>query len=121
MKNAMTDGVIEEYRTPSRPQRKEIFPFDRGASPPFSNTVFDEPRRAIKFTARFVDIADLAREAHYASAAAVKMWFGQPTCGPPFAFQDGAPQPGGNRIREMIEEKPCWWTFRATVSARSTA
>jgi ATP-dependent Lon protease len=68
----MSDGVIEEYagRMRALSEKENLFPFDRGA---FATILEHGVRRAgrrNKVTARFVDIADLAREAHYAAAAA---------------------------------------------------
>ena len=68
----MSDGVIEEYagRIRALSEKENLFPFDRGA---FASILEHGVRRAgrrNKVTARFVDIADLAREAHYAAAAA---------------------------------------------------
>jgi ATP-dependent Lon protease len=68
----MSDGVIAEYagRLRALSEKEGLSPFDRGA---FAATLEYGVRKAgrrNKVTARFVDIADLAREAHYAAAAA---------------------------------------------------
>jgi ATP-dependent Lon protease len=68
----MSDGVIAEYagRLRALSEKENLAPFDRGA---FAATLEYGVRKAgrrNKVTARFVDIADLAREAHYAAAAA---------------------------------------------------
>jgi predicted ATP-dependent protease len=68
----MSDSVIAEYagRLRALCEKENLSPFDRGA---FAATLEYGVRRAgrrNKVTARFVDIADLAREAHYAAAAA---------------------------------------------------
>jgi ATP-dependent Lon protease len=68
----MSDGVIAEYagRLRALSEKEGLAPFDRGA---FAATLEYGVRKAgrrNKVTARFVDIADLAREAHYAAAAA---------------------------------------------------
>src|ERR1700687_3795935 len=69
---AMSDGVIAEYagRLRALCEKENLSPFDRG---PFGTVLEYGVRQAgrlNKVTARFVDIADLAREAHYAAAAA---------------------------------------------------
>jgi predicted ATP-dependent protease len=68
----LSDSVIEEYagRLRALSEKENLFPFDRGA---FASILEHGVRRAgrrNKVTARFVDIADLAREAHYAAVAA---------------------------------------------------
>ncbi len=69
---AMSDGVIEEYagRIRTLSERENLFPFDRGAFAAILEHGVRKAGRRNKVTARFVDIADLAREAHYATAAA---------------------------------------------------
>jgi len=68
----MSDGVIEEYagRLRGLSEKENLFPFDRGAFAAILEYGVRRAGRRNKVTARFVDIADLAREAHYASAAA---------------------------------------------------
>jgi predicted ATP-dependent protease len=69
---AMSDGVIEEYagRIRTLSEKENLFPFDRGAFAAILEHGVRKAGRRNKVTARFVDIADLAREAHYATAAA---------------------------------------------------
>jgi predicted ATP-dependent protease len=69
---AMSDGVIEEYagRIRALSEKENLFPFDRGAFAAILEYGVRRAGRRNKVTARFVDIADLAREAHYAAAAA---------------------------------------------------
>jgi ATP-dependent Lon protease len=68
----MTDSVIEEYagRIRTLSEKENLFPFDRGAFAAILEHGVRKAGRRNKVTARFVDIADLAREAHYASVAA---------------------------------------------------
>lgn len=68
----MSDGVIAEYagRLRALSERENLFPFDRGAFAAMLEYGVRRAGRRNKVTARFVDIADLAREAHYAAAAA---------------------------------------------------
>jgi predicted ATP-dependent protease len=68
----MSDGVIEEYagRIRALSEKENLFPFDRGAFAAILEHGVRRAGRRNKVTARFVDIADLAREAHYAAAAA---------------------------------------------------
>jgi ATP-dependent Lon protease len=70
----MTDGVIEEYagRMRTLSEKENLFPFDRGAFAAILEHGVRKAGRRNKVTARFVDIADLAREAHYAAAAAAE-------------------------------------------------
>ncbi len=67
----MSDGVIEEYagRIRTLSEKENLFPFDRGAFAAILEHGVRRAGRRNKVTARFVDIADLAREAHYAAAA----------------------------------------------------
>src|SRR5437899_11031029 len=69
---AMSDGVIEEYagRLGALSEKDDLFPFDRGAFAAMLEYGVRQAGRRNKVTARFVDIADLAREAHYEAAAA---------------------------------------------------
>jgi predicted ATP-dependent protease len=68
----MSNTVIEEYagRLRGLSEKENLFPFDRGAFAAILEYGVRKAGRRNKVTARFVDIADLAREAHYASAAA---------------------------------------------------
>jgi predicted ATP-dependent protease len=67
----MSDGVIAEYagRLRALSEKENLFPFDRGAFAAMLEYGVRQAGRRNKVTARFVDIADLAREAHYAAAA----------------------------------------------------
>lgn len=69
---AMSDGVIAEYagRLRALSEKEGLFPFDRGAFAAMLEYGVRQAGRRNKVTARFVDIADLAREAHYNAAAA---------------------------------------------------
>jgi len=68
----MSDGVIAEYagRLRALCEKESLSPFDRGAFAAMLEYGVRQAGRRNKVTARFVDIADLAREAHYAAAAA---------------------------------------------------
>lgn len=68
----MSDGVIAEYagRLRALSEKEGLFPFDRGAFAAMLEYGVRQAGRRNKVTARFIDIADLAREAHYAAAAA---------------------------------------------------
>jgi ATP-dependent Lon protease len=68
----MSDGVIAEYagRLRTLCEKENLSPFDRGAFASMLEYGVRRAGRRNKVTARFVDIADLAREAHYAAAAA---------------------------------------------------
>ncbi len=68
----MSDIVIEEYagRLRGLSEKENLFPFDRGAFAAILEYGVRRAGRRNKVTARFVDIADLAREAHYAAAGA---------------------------------------------------
>ncbi len=68
----MSDVVIEEYagRLRALSEKENLFPFDRGAFAAILEYGVRKAGRRNKVTARFVDIADLAREACYAAAAA---------------------------------------------------
>src|SRR5213594_2731114 len=69
---AMSDGVIAEYagRLRALSEKEGLYPFDRGAFAAVLEYGVRQAGRRNKVTARFVDIADLAREAHYNAAAA---------------------------------------------------
>jgi len=69
---AMSDGVIAEYagRLRSLSEKENLYPFDRGAFAAMLEYGVRRAGRRNKVTARFVDIADLAREAHYAATEA---------------------------------------------------
>jgi predicted ATP-dependent protease len=69
---AMSDGVIAEYagRLRALSEKENLCPFDRGAFAAMLEYGVRQAGRRNKVTARFIDIADLAREAHYNAAAA---------------------------------------------------
>src|SRR6202171_4136920 len=69
---AMSDGVIAEYagRLRALSEKENLSPFDRGAFAAMLEYGVRQAGRRSKVTARFIDIADLAREAHYNAAAA---------------------------------------------------
>jgi predicted ATP-dependent protease len=68
---AMSDGVIAEYagRLRALSEKESLYPFDRGAFAAMLEYGVRQAGRRNKVTARFIDIADLAREAHYNAAA----------------------------------------------------
>src|SRR5437667_2819131 len=68
----MSDSVIAEYagRLRALSEKENLSPFDRGALAAILEHGVRMAGRRNKVTARFVDIADLAREAHYAAKAA---------------------------------------------------
>src|SRR5216683_2600048 len=68
----MSDGVIAEYagRLRALCEKENLYPFDRGAFAAMLEYGVRQAGRRNKVTARFIDIADLAREAHYNAAAA---------------------------------------------------
>jgi predicted ATP-dependent protease len=68
----MSDGVIAEYagRLRALCEKENLSPFDRGAFAAILEYGVRQAGRRNKVTARFVDIADLARESAYAAAAA---------------------------------------------------
>jgi predicted ATP-dependent protease len=68
---AMSDGVIAEYagRLRALSEKENLCPFDRGAFAAMLEYGVRQAGRRNKVTARFIEIADLAREAHYDAAA----------------------------------------------------
>jgi ATP-dependent Lon protease len=68
---AMSDGVIAEYagRLRALSEKENLYPFDRGAFASMLEYGVRQAGRRNKVTARFIEIADLAREAHYDAAA----------------------------------------------------
>jgi predicted ATP-dependent protease len=68
---AMSYGVIAEYagRLRALSEKENLYPFDRGAFAAMLEYGVRQAGRRNKVTARFIDIADLAREAHYNAAA----------------------------------------------------
>src|SRR5437667_2048366 len=69
---AMNDSVIAEYagRLRALSEKETLWPFDRGAFAAILEYGVRRAGRRNKVTARFVDIADLAREANYEARAA---------------------------------------------------
>ena len=69
---AMSDGVIAEYagRLRALSEKENLYPFDRGAFAAMLEYGVRQAGRRNKVTARFIDIADLAREANYNAVAA---------------------------------------------------
>src|SRR3984957_9659511 len=69
---AMNDTVIAEYagRLRALSERETLWPFDRGAFAAILEYGVRMAGRRNKVTARFVDIADLAREANYEATEA---------------------------------------------------
>jgi len=69
---AMNDTVIAEYagRLRALSEKENLWPFDRGAFASILEYGVRRAGRRNKVTARFVDIADLAREANYEATAA---------------------------------------------------
>src|SRR5215469_5978722 len=103
----MTDGVIEEYagRLRALSEKENLFPFDRGAFAAILEYGVRKAGRRNKVTARFVDIADLAREAHYAAVAAAENVVRAAHVRAAIASKMERHNLVETRIREMIEEK----------------
>src|SRR6202161_3689793 len=102
----MSDGVIAEYagRLRALCEKENLFPFDRGAFVAMLEYGVRQAGRRNKVTARFVDIADLAREAHYASAAAGERVVRAAHVRDALASKMERHNLIETRIREMIEE-----------------
>jgi ATP-dependent Lon protease len=68
---AMNDSVIAEYagRLRALSEKESLWPFDRGAFAAMLEYGVRRAGRRNKVTARFVDIADIAREANYEANA----------------------------------------------------
>ncbi len=103
---AMNDSVIEEYagRMRALSEKENLFPFDRGAFAAILEHGVRKAGRRSKVTARFVDIADLAREAHYAAAAAGETVVRAAHVRAAIASKVERHNLIETRIREMIEE-----------------
>jgi predicted ATP-dependent protease len=103
---AMSDGVIEEYagRIRTLSEKENLFPFDRGAFAAILEHGVRKAGRRNKVTARFVDIADLAREAHYAAAAAGENVVRAAHVRAALASKVERHNLIETRIREMVEE-----------------
>jgi predicted ATP-dependent protease len=103
---AMSDGVIAEYagRLRALSEKENLYPFDRGAFAAMLEYGVRQAGRRNKVTARFVDIADLAREAHYAAAAAGESVVRAAHVRGALASKMERHNLIETRIREMIEE-----------------
>ena len=103
---AMSDGVIAEYagRLRALCEKENLYPFDRGAFAAILEYGVRNAGRRNKVTARFVDIADLAREAHYAAAAAGETVVRAAHVRGALASKMERHNLIETRIREMIEE-----------------
>src|SRR5271170_4317325 len=102
----MSDGVIAEYagRLRTLSEKEGLSPFDRGAFAAMLEYGVRKAGRRNKVTARFVDIADLAREAHYAAAAAGENVVRAAHVRDALASKEERHNLIETRIREMIEE-----------------
>jgi len=102
----MSDGVIEEYagRLRALSEKENLFPFDRGAFAAILEYGVRRAGRRSKVTARFVDIADLAREAHYAALGAGENVVRAAHVRAAIASKIERHNLIETRIREMIEE-----------------
>jgi predicted ATP-dependent protease len=103
---AMSDGVIAEYagRLRALSEKENLFPFDRGAFAAMLEYGVRQAGRRNKVTARFVDIADLAREAHYNAAAAAESVVRADHVRGALSSKIERHNLIETRIREMIEE-----------------
>jgi len=102
----LSDGVIEEYagRLRGLSEKENLFPFDRGAFAAILEYGVRKAGRRNKVTARFVDIADLAREAHYTAAEAGENVVRAAHVRAAIASKMERHNLIETRIREMIEE-----------------
>ena len=107
----MSDTVIEEYagRLRGLSEKENLFPFDRGAFASILEYGVRRAGRRNKVTARFVDIADLAREAHYAAAGWAKT-----LCAPPMCAQRLPRRPSGTISSRPASAK--WWKMECCWS-----
>jgi predicted ATP-dependent protease len=102
----MSDGVIAEYagRLRALCEKENLFPFDRGAFAAMLEYGVRQAGRRNKVTARFVDMADLAREAHYAAMAADETIVRAAHVRSALASKVERHNLIETRVREMIEE-----------------
>ncbi len=102
----LSDGVIEEYagRLRALSEKENLFPYDRGAFAAILEYGVRKAGRRNKVTARFVDIADLAREAHYTAAATGENVVRAAHVRAAIASKMERHNLIETRIREMIEE-----------------
>jgi len=103
---AMSDGVIAEYagRLRALSEKESLYPFDRGAFAAMLEYGVRQAGRRNKVTARFVDIADLAREAHYNAAASAEAVVRAAHVRGALSSKIERHNLIETRIREMIEE-----------------
>src|SRR5437870_1861289 len=103
---AMNDSVIAEYagRLRALSEKENLSPFDRGAFAAILEHGVRMAGRRNKVTARFVDIADLAREAHYAAKAADEHVVRAEHVRKALSSEMERHNLNETRIREMIEE-----------------
>ena len=102
----MSDTVIAEYagRLRALSEKEGLSPFDRGAFAAMLEYGVRRAGRRKKVTARFVDIADLAREANYEAAAAGEHVVRAAHVRGALASKVERHNLIETRIREMIEE-----------------
>src|SRR6202047_4581506 len=102
----LSDGVIAEYagRLRALCEKENLFPFDRGAFAAMLEYGVRQAGRRNKVTARFVDMADLAREAHYAAMAAGETVVRAAHVRSALASKVERHNLIETRVREMIEE-----------------
>jgi lon-related putative ATP-dependent protease len=103
---AMSDEVIAEYagRLRALSEKEGLAPFDRGAFAAMLEYGVRKAGRRNKVTARFVDIADLARESHYVAKAASENVVRAAHVREALAAKMERHNLIETRIREMIEE-----------------
>jgi lon-related putative ATP-dependent protease len=103
---AMSDEVIAEYagRLRALSEKEGLAPFDRGAFAAMLEYGVRQAGRRNKVTARFVDIADLARESHYVAKAAGENAVRAAHVREALAAKMERHNLIETRIREMIEE-----------------
>jgi ATP-dependent Lon protease len=102
----MSDGVIAEYagRLRALSEKEGLLPFDRGAFASILEFGVRQAGRRNKVTARFVDIADLAREASYAAKGAGEKEVNAGQVRSAFEAKIERHNLIETRIREMIDE-----------------
>ena len=102
----MSDGVIAEYagRLRALCEKEKLWPFDRGAFAAMLEYGVRQAGRRNKVTARFIDMADLAREAHYAAVAAGETVVRAAHVRGALASKMERHNLIETRVREMIEE-----------------
>ena len=114
----MSDGVIAEYagRLRALSEKENLSPFDRGAFAAMLEYGVRKAGRRNKVTARFVDIADLAREAHYAARGCGRESGARGARAGRAVFEDGAAQPDrdahSRNDRRGNAARRCGWGAR---------